>query len=206
MSNLISEWCQNLLPDFQDSPVPDDPEIISATEAMQWTPGYKLKDMRPRVFNGVTKTYDLVDSGSAITVIPAGPEDTVDPSLHLQTVSGQKVDCCGKKKIEIRLGRKTYSMEAVIAKVKSRIIGWDFICKYKLNWEWDTWGNIHLVDKKSNTSTLMQHILVPQNSLPRFASLDLIRAGPSFSDFLFEPPGTGSSSCLIKSFLVLMSW
>ena len=82
--------------------------------------------------------------------------------------------------------RKTYSIEAVVAKVKSKILGWDFIRKYKFNWEWDQWGNIHLVDKKAQTRTLMQHIVVPQNSLPRFASLDLVKAGPAFSDFLFE--------------------
>ena len=131
---FISRWCQNSQT-FEDTPIPDDPEVISATQAMQWTPGYKKKDMRPRVFNKISQTYDLVDSGSAITVIPAGPNDETDHSLHLQTVSGQRVDCCGKREIEVQLGRKVYKIEAVVARVKSRILGWDFIRKYKFNWE-----------------------------------------------------------------------
>ena len=97
---FISEWCQNLLPVFNETPV-SNPEIIGAAQAMQWIPGFKKKDMRPRILEKRSGKHYLVDSGSAISVVPAGPDDVVDPSLHLLTVSGQRVECCGKKEVEI---------------------------------------------------------------------------------------------------------
>ena len=33
---------------------------------------------------------------------------------------------------------------------------------------------------------LMQHVTVPHMSLPQFSSVELVRRGPSFNDFLFE--------------------
>ena len=144
--------------------------------------------MRPRVFDKMTKSYLLVDSGSAVTVVAAGPDDVVQPGMYLQAVNGQRVDCCGKRKIAVQLGRKRFEFEAVVAKIKSTIIGWDFICHFKLNWEWDQWGNIHLVDKKADIKALMQHITVPHMSLPQFSSLEVFE-NPVWKppiDFLYE--------------------
>ena len=176
---LFSEWCQEIsqADKFIDKPLPPDPEVISATQAINWEPNHKQKDMRPRIYDGISKSHLLLDSGAAVPVVPAGPDDVVQANLHLRTVNGQRVDCCGKKIIKIRLGRKTYEIQAVIAKISQPIIGWDFICKYRLNWEWDDWGNIHLVDRKAGIRRLMQHILVPHQSVPTCASFELVASG-----------------------------
>ena len=157
MSDSISEWCldQNPLENFEDVEVPNEAEIIPAVDAVKWTPNYKNRDMRPRVFDKLTKAWTLVDSGSAVTVVQAGADDEVVPGMFLKTVNGQKVECCGRRKVSFQFNRKQYHFNAVVAKIKSTIIGWDFICKYRLNWEWDTWGNIHLVDRKAGIKTLM---------------------------------------------------
>ena len=62
---IISEWCQDSLPIFQETAIPDNPETIGATRAMTWIPGYQKKDMRPRILEKKTNKHYLVDSGSA---------------------------------------------------------------------------------------------------------------------------------------------
>ena len=61
----------------------------------------------------------LLDSGSMATVIPAEPGDEVDPRVRLRTVDGTPFHCYGKKQIEVKLGRKAYTIEAIKAKIKS---------------------------------------------------------------------------------------
>ena len=55
-------------------------------------------------------------------VWPAKAGDKVDHSVKLQAVNGTSFPCFGKKKLEIKLGRKMYRFEAIIAKVKSPIL------------------------------------------------------------------------------------
>ena len=64
----------------------------------------------------------LLDSGSMRCVWPAKAGDKVDHSVKLQAVNGTSFPCFGKKKLEIKLGRKMYRIEAIIAKVKSPIL------------------------------------------------------------------------------------
>ena len=55
-------------------------------------------------------------------VWPAKAGDKVDHSVKLQAVNGTSFPCFGKKKLETKLGRKMYRIEAIIAKVKSTIL------------------------------------------------------------------------------------
>ena len=64
----------------------------------------------------------LLDSGSMRCVWPAKAGDKVDHSVKLQAVNGTSFPYFGKKKLEIKLGRKMYRIEAIIAKVKSPIL------------------------------------------------------------------------------------
>ena len=64
----------------------------------------------------------LLDSGSMRCVWPAKAGDKVDHSVKLQAVNVTSFPCFGKKKLEIKLGRKMYRFEAIIAKVKSPIL------------------------------------------------------------------------------------
>ena len=77
------------------------------------------------MFDNLTKQWVLLDSGSCISCYPAGPEDTLDPSFKLRSVNGGKIDTYGTKTMTLRMGRKTYSIEGIIAVVPAPIFGWD---------------------------------------------------------------------------------
>ena len=68
---LISGWCQNLGTNDsgQELEVGSDPEVISAVQAMSWTPNQKGQDMRPRVFDKISKQY-ILREGPCISRYP----------------------------------------------------------------------------------------------------------------------------------------
>ena len=57
--------------------------------------------------------------------------------------------CFGYKKINLKIGRKTYPFEIIKAQVESSIIGWDFMKKHKLDLRWNDNDEITIYDKKS---------------------------------------------------------
>ena len=63
-------------------------EEITPTDAVAWVDGTRNVDCRPKVFDGVTKTWKLCDSGSMVTVIKKGPNDIIDKTRVLQAVNG----------------------------------------------------------------------------------------------------------------------
>ena len=54
-------------------------------------------DIRPRVWDNITKEYVLVDCGSQVSVLKPSPDDIVTPGLKLETVDGSEIKCYGKK-------------------------------------------------------------------------------------------------------------
>ena len=82
-------------------------------------------------------------------VVPPLPSDRVDPNILLKTVNGIPFECYGTRKIEIKLNRKAYSMEAMVAKVKAPLLGWDFFTKYRLGLVWNEFDDLLLYDKKA---------------------------------------------------------
>ena len=48
---------------------------LSSIAASQWPEGQKGFDTRPRFWDPLTGTHCLVDTGSAICAVPAGPDD-----------------------------------------------------------------------------------------------------------------------------------
>ena len=133
-------------------PIWEPGQEVSALEAVSWVQGSKL-DCRPKVFDGNSKSWKLCDSGSMVTVVKKTDNDKIDKSKYLQAVNGSAIKCYGSKEIEVRLGRKTYTVKAIIADVTQDILGWDFLGKNKLNWEWSDFGDLFLVDRKANTKT-----------------------------------------------------
>ena len=99
------------------------------------------------MLDGNTNKRTLIDSGSQCCVILPEPGDTVDNSINLESVGGDRVPCYGKKQISIKIGRKQYHIMAVKAKVKEPIIGWDFIKKHRLDFVWSEFGDCFLKDK-----------------------------------------------------------
>ena len=153
-------------------------EEISAAEAALHRDGLRGVDCRPKVFDGISKSWKLCDSGSMVTVIKKGPNDKPDPTRFLKAVNGSKIECYGHKEVEIRLNRKSYVIKAVIADVSQDILGWDFLSKYKLNWQWTEFGDLYLVDPKAKTKNLVKFVTLPASSSKKLALLD----SPQLSD------------------------
>ena len=102
-----------ILSDKQKYPIGS---TVSAIEAVHLSKTSNL-DIRPKVFDNVTKKYVLLDTGSCVSCQPAQPGDLVDPSFKLKSVNGGTIDTYGSKTMTLRIGRKTYSIEAIIAAV-----------------------------------------------------------------------------------------
>ena len=99
-------------------------EILPSLAASSWPEGHKGLDARPRFIDGISKEYCLVDSGSAITAVAPLPTDTVRPDLALIAANGTLIECYGYRKIDIQIGRKTYSIDAAIAKVEETTVSY----------------------------------------------------------------------------------
>ena len=141
------------------------PAVMPSVAAAQWTPGFKGLDTRPRLHDNLSKKFCLVDSGSAITAVAAGPNDTVNPHLSLVAANGTLIECCGYKEIEIKMGRKSYTIRAAIAKIEETILGWDFIKKYRLSFYWDNFGECYLFDRRAGIKKWLQFVAIPHQSL-----------------------------------------
>ena len=95
--------------------------VIPAVEAVDWN-GRRNCDIRPRLkeANGQGR---LIDSGSMITATAKRPGDKVDKSVKLVAVNGSEIKTYGTRKIEVKIGRKAYEMEAIICDINQDILG-----------------------------------------------------------------------------------
>ena len=68
----------------------------------------------------------------------------------------------------VKIGRKTYDVNAVICDVEQDILGMDFLDRYKLGFEWDDFDQteLYLVDKKAAIKAPLQIVTVAAD-LPR---------------------------------------
>ena len=106
-------------------------------------------DIRQRLFDKKSGQFRLLDSGSQITATVKRPGDKIDHSMRLIAVNDSKINTYGVRKIEVKIGRKAYEMEAMICDIQQDILGMDFIDRYKLGLEWDedTQTELFIVDK-----------------------------------------------------------
>ena len=89
-----------------------------------------------------------MDSGSCVSCIHKQPNDKIDSKFKLRAVNGQSIPTFGTETIQIRIGRKTYEIEAIKTEIPQRILGWDLFQKYNLGFEWGPFGDLFLTDKK----------------------------------------------------------
>ena len=142
---------------------------VSASKAQSWSDGLRGRDFRPKLVDGSIQY--LLDSGSMTSVVCPVEGDEVDHTISLKAVDGKRFDCYGTREISVQIGRKTYSIQAVIAKVKNPILGWDFFKKYRLDLVWGEFGDLMLRDKKANISKVLDCVTIPHKSSPRFSEL-----------------------------------
>ena len=133
-------------------------------------------DVRPRVFDNISKKWLLADTGSQVTCLSKGPDDTLQPHIRLEAVNGSVIPCYGKKMCTVRFGRKEYHIEAFITDTTEDLLGSDFINKYRLEFRWGEFDDLYLYDKKSNISTLCEFIKTPRGSFPSVARVSVVNS------------------------------
>ena len=143
---------------------------ISAVESLNHRDGAYGLDTRPKIFDKQTQAWILLDSGSCVSCLPKEPGDVIDQNFSLKAVNGDKIQTYGTKTMHIQLNRKQYAIQAIVADVPNRILGWDFFCKFKLGFEWNDYGDLFLTDNKAGIKTLMRHFAVPHLSVPRMVN------------------------------------
>ena len=136
--------------------------VVQSVDAVGWRPGFRNVDVRPRLV-GSDGRARLIDSGAMITATTRLPEDKEDNSVRLIAVNGSQIKTYGMRTIEVKIGRKAYSMPAVICDIEQDILGMDFLSRYKLGFEWDgvDQSELYLVDKKAQISKLLKTVTVP---------------------------------------------
>ena len=130
-------------------------DIVASIEAVN-NPQLR-SDTRPRVFDNITKSWTLLDSGSCVSCTPKDPEDKIDTSFRLRAVNGQAIPTFGTKIIQVRIGRKQYEIEAIKTEIPQQILGWDFFRKYKLGFEWHS-DELYITDRKAQSKSLLKFI------------------------------------------------
>ena len=121
-------------------------------------------DMRPHLYDKISGQYLLLDSGAQISACPPDPGDSEDPSMTLRAANGSKMKCYGTKRLSVRINRKEYSIQAIKTDVKTPILGWNFVKKHRLGFEWNDWGDICLVDKKAKISATLKYRALPHGN------------------------------------------
>ena len=106
--------------------------VIAATEK-------DSQDFRPRIKDLNTNTYFLIDTGACLSVFPksACPNAKLDENRGLQAVNGTTMPTYGTKIVNIRLDRKSFQQEMVIADIgETPILGWNFLVNHKIDIIW----------------------------------------------------------------------
>ena len=168
-----------------DSPPSHEPsyelgEEVTAIEAMEYRQGTNNMDIRPRVYDKLSKAWTLLDTGSCVSCSPRQPHDVEDPNFKLKAVNGESMPTYGTRQLELQMGRKKYTIQAVIADVPQVIFGWDLFKKYSLGMDWNQWGDLMITDRKAQISSLLRHITVETKAVPQIGAVTVLEAEQNF--------------------------
>ena len=182
--NKTKKWYQVCSQSVFSSRTTPPPSSVSAMDAAVWSRGQQGVDMRPHLFNAQLGGHLLLDSGSSVSAWPPEPGDKIDPKTQLKAVNGSRLKCYGFKTVDIKIGRKTYSHQVVIADVSSPVIGWDFVRKYKLDMVWGDDEEIYIFDKKAKIKKKLEFKPISFEQSVSLSSLSLVCQDDSVSPAL----------------------
>ena len=134
------------------------------------------EDIRPKLYDPSSRRWMLVDTGAAVSVWPRAdyPQSNFDPSLALEAVNKTRIPTFGKMDRQVKMGRKAFKQEFILANVSMPVLGWDFIKAYKLSMVWtDDGEHFQLVDKKANIRTNLRVEQVPKGTLLSLAPIKI---------------------------------
>ena len=110
------------------------------------------EDTRPHLLDPATQHWQLVDTGAVVSVWPKKdyPDAICTPNMLLEAVNGSRLCTFGKRIRQVKIGRKSYSQEFILADIKAPILGWNFIKGNALSLIWDLDGlKMDIVDRKA---------------------------------------------------------
>ena len=85
------------------------------------------------VFDSNSNQYFLVDTGSALSIVPPSRSDrNQNGNQRLVAANGTPIKSFGTRRMELRLGLQKYSWKFIIADVTQPIIGGDFLRSHSL--------------------------------------------------------------------------
>ena len=85
------------------------------------------------VFDSNSRRYFLVDTGSALSIVPPNRSDRPRPgNQRLVAANGTPIRSFGTRRMELILGRQKYSWNFIVADVTQPIIGGDFLRSHSL--------------------------------------------------------------------------
>ena len=93
-------------------------------------------DMRPYLHDKLSGDHLLLDTGAAVTAYPPEPGDKPDPRVNLKAINGTRLKTYGTKKVDIKIGRKLYSIDAIKTDVQHPVLGYDMIMTSHGNTNW----------------------------------------------------------------------
>ena len=103
------------------------PQMAETNEALD-----RGIDIRPKLYDKISKEHILLDSGAQVSVWPKAyfkhPE--ID-NLELKSVNKSKISTYGTAQKSVQINRKTYHKKVIIADVEKPILGQDFIALYR---------------------------------------------------------------------------
>ena len=104
-------------------------EEVSALDYINWINGTSRLDCRPKFYDNVTKSYMLLDTGAMSSCVQKKEDDKINPNLTLRTADGKPMPTYSTREVTLRIGRKTYTVSAIVTDVKQTIIGMDLFNK-----------------------------------------------------------------------------
>ena len=83
------------------------------------------------VFDSATNWKWLIDGGAMVSVIPASPNDKKRGATDapLLAANGTTIETYGKSNLVINIANRTFHHECIVANVRSRILGADFLAE-----------------------------------------------------------------------------
>ena len=80
------------------------------------------------VFDANSNRYFLVDTGSALSIVPPGRSDSQRTGTQrLVAANGSPIKSFGTRRMELLLGKQKYTWRFIVADVTQPIIGSDFL-------------------------------------------------------------------------------
>ena len=198
-----------VLPDIPLEPDIPIGRVIPSIEAVDWHKKGLNVDIRPRLVDSSTGRVRLLDISAQLSAAMKGPEDVLDEAVKLVAVNGSRIPTYGTKDLVIKIGRKTYKIQAVICDVRQDILGFDFITKYKLGLEWDDFdqSELFLVDKKADIRAPIKIVTVPKNITRAHhvesvaASKELLKMSSSMTSKVASPEVSARSASRVATTL-----